>query len=443
MNKMSQNAIPLKPPMMYNHSMGRGSTMTIQSFFNSLFKKKYRYNIRQLIEFEKDPDIIDQRCRTMTILLVGFILYSIMATIPTLITSYGHSTITNVFVQIFLLINLIALRITKHHSCITIYGTYGLCCILFLSFITESDWTIGMDAYWLFVLILPFITNYLAGVFYGTISAFAGLFLSVILFYTRLINYLQPYGRNMEEWFPIIYCVAMFAAFTIEYELTAYQMEKKEADKKLAYFQKERTKRLREQLSIYESNENIIRKYRHDLRHYNRVMAGFLEDKEYDKAISYLGELDSSLEKVTAVSFCNNKVVNELLTIYASRCQKMGFKLRAKAVVPEHLPMEETDLTSLVANALENAVEAQEKLPEEKRHIKFEMEYDGRKLKLYTQNPTSVQNTFNNGLPISTREIQSGIGSKQIRDIAEKYGGAASFKQEDDSFILKAIMTCL
>ena len=64
-------------------------------------------------------------------------------------------------------------------------------------------------------------------------------------------------------------------------------------------------------------------------------------------------------------------------------------------------------------------------------------------LKLFTQNPTGVQNTFNNGLPISTREIQSGIGSKQIKDIAEKYGGTASFTQEQDSFVVKAVMTCL
>lgn len=417
--------------------------MTVKSIFHSIFRRKFRYTTKQLLEFEKDPMVVEQRCRTTTILLAGFIAYSIMATIPTLITQYRHSTVTNVFVQLFLLINLIILRITKNHRWITVYTAYGMCCILFISFITESDWTIGMDAYWLFVLILPFITNYLAGVVYGTISAFAGLFLSVSLFYTDLINYLQPYGRNMEEWFPVIYCVAIFAAFTIEYELTASQIDKNESDKKLAYFQNERTKRLKEQLSIYESNENAIRKYRHDLKHYNRVLAGFLKDKEYDKAADYLGEFHSLLENVTTVSFCENKVVNELLTIYASRCQKMGFKLRAKAVVPERFPMEETDLTSLVANALENAVEAQEKLPVEKRQIKFEMTYNGMKLKLFTQNPTGVQNTFNNGLPISTREIQSGIGSKQIKDIAEKYGGTASFTQEQDSFVVKAVMTCL
>lgn len=413
----------------------------LQSFISSL---KRRYNTSQLIAFENDPEVTEQKCRTTSILFVGFIIYSIIATIPALMTGYNHTIVTNVFVQLFLLINLILIKVTKKHNYIAIYASFGLCLILFLSFITETDWTIGMDAYWLFVLILPFVTNYLAGVVYGGISALSGFFLSVILFYTDLIGYLQPYGRNMVQWFPIIYLVAMFTAYTIEYELTAYQIDKKISDEKLAYFQNERAKRLKEQLAIYQSNDLVIRKYKHDLRHYNRVLASLINEKEYDTASDYLQEFDSKLEQVTAVSFCDNQIVNALITIYAARCQKMGFKLRVKAQVPERFAMEVTDLTSLVANALENAVEAQERVAPDKRQVKFDINYDGKKLKLMTQNPVGVVTSFSeNGLPVSTREIQSGIGTQQIKDIAEKYSGAASFIQEEGNFTLKAVMTCL
>ena len=150
------------------------------------------------------------------------------------------------------------------------------------------------------------------------------------------------------------------------------------------------------------------------------------------------------LEEVTAVSFCDNKIVNELLTIYASRCQKNGFRLRAKADIPERFPMQELELTSLVANALENALEAQEKISADKRYIQFEMTYDGRKIKMMTKNPCAEDVVFmENGLPQSTKAIQSGIGTRQIKNIAAKYGGAASFTAENGIFILKAVMTCM
>ncbi len=411
--------------------------------FNSKINSRFRYSIWQLIEFENSPSVSSQKCRTSCILMIGFVIYSILATIFS-DSNYVHGKVTNISIALFFITLIVLVQTFKRHTRVCVIGSFGICTILFFHFITEVDWTIGMDAYWLFILILPFITNYFAGVIYGSVSALSGLFLCLILFKTPMINYLQPYGKNMIDWFSIIYLVAMMAAALMEYELTSYQIEKKESDEKIAYFQKERTKRLAEQLSIYESNETTIRKYKHDVRHFNRVLASYIQNKEYEKASAYLKDIDSMLEQVTTVSFCDNQIVNELLTIYTYRCQKCGFKLRAKANVPDLFPMEETDLTSLVANALENALEAQRKLPQEDRFIQFELTFDGKKLKLITKNPYTGKIEFNNkGLPISTREIQSGIGTKQISDIAQKYSGVASFSAEEKYFVLKAVMTCM
>ena len=142
---------------------------------------------------------------------------------------------------------------------------------------------------------------------------------------------------------------------------------------------------------------------------------------------------------------CNSTRSNEFLTIYGARCQKLGFKLRAKALVPDRLPVESTDLTSLVANVLENAIEAQERIPDPaKRNIQFDITYDGRKLKLMCKNPCIIDTRFDDeGLPISTRAVPSGIGTAQIRAIAEKYSGVANFMQENGNFVVRAVMTCL
>lgn len=404
---------------------------------------QFRYSLKQLVEFENTTDVKEQKCKTSMILLTGFIIYSIIATFLTS-DNYNHGKVTNISIAMFMFCVILLLKKAHRHTILTIYCSFGVCVILFFHLIMEVDWTIGMDAYWLFILILPFITNYLAGVVYGSISALSGLLLSLLLFDTRFIGYLQPYGQNMIDWFPIIYIVVMLSAAIMEYELTFYQIEKKISDEKIAYFQAERTKRLREQLSIYESNEFTIRKYKHDIRHFNRVLLGFINDGEYDKAKEYLREFDSMLEQVTVVSFCDNKVVNELLTIYSSRCQKHGFKLRAKANVPERFAMEEIELTSLLANALENALESQEKAPVNKRFISVDISYDGRKLRLQTKNYCPEKISFNkDGMPISTKVVQSGIGTAQIRAIANKYSGVANFTLEGNTFVVKAVMTCL
>ena len=407
-------------------------------------KHKFRYNLKQLADFESDPYVVEQKSRIMMILLMGFILYAVVTIYPCVKSGYYHGVVTNLSIVALFLFSMLHLKLFKNHSASTILIAYGMNAILFFHFIVEVDWTIGMDAFWLFILITPFLADYMAGVIYGTIAATSGLILSLLCFRTSLLNYLQPYGDNMIQWFPVIYIVTMLAAAVIEYELTAYQIDKKVSDEKIAYYQAERTGRMKKLLSIYESNEQTMRKYRHDIRHFNRVLAGFIQNQEYDKAASYLQEFDSMLEGVTSVSFCENTIVNELLTIYASQCQKLGFKPRIKAVVPERFAIEETDLTSLVANALENAVEAQSHLDRDKRALQVEISFDGRKLKLMTKNPFSGEIAFkNNGLPVSTREVQSGVGTAQIKAIAEKYGGVAVFNQEDGMFVVKAVMTCI
>lgn len=418
--------------------------MESKSFSFDSLRHRFRYNLKQLMDFETDPSVVRQKSRISMILIFGFIIYALITIYPSIKNGYYHGVVTNISIVVLFLFTILHLKMFKSHTATTIMTTYVLSVILFFHFIMEVDWSIGMDAFWLFILITPFITDYLAGAIYGSIAAYAGLVLSYVCFQTPMLNYLQPYGDNMVDWYTVIYFVTMIAAAVISYELTAYQIDKKTSDEKIAYYQAERTVRLKKLLSIYESNEQTIRKYKHDIRHFNRVLAGFIQNKEYDKAASYLQEFDSMLEGVTAVSFCENTIVNELLTIYASQCQKLGFKPRIKANVPERFAIEETDLTSLVANALENAVEAQSQLNPGKRALQVEISFDGRKLKLMTKNPTGREISFKeNGLPVSTRPVQSGIGTAQIKAIAEKYGGVASFSQEDGMFVVKAVLTCI
>ena len=412
----------------------------ISDFLNN----KFRYTLKELMAFENDPQIREQRVKTIKILMTGFIIYTLSTLISCIEREYYHGIVTNISLTLIFFGAIVWVQHFRQHTTPTIVCSYLICVILFFHFIMETDWTLGMDAFWLFILVLPFIVDYLAGVVYGTMASGSGLILSLLLFRTPMSGYLQPYGSNMQDWFSIIYIVVTLAAIVIVYELTAYQIDKKKSDEQIAYYEQERNQRLKEQLTIYENNEQTIRKYKHDIRHYNRILAGFIQDGEYEKAGSYLKEFDTMLEEVTAVSFCDNKVINELLTIYVSRCQKMGFKLRARVNVPEVFPIEEVDLTSLVANAIENAYEAQTRVPQEKRFIQAEIIYDGRKLKMLVKNAAAGNNEFTQeGLPVSTKPVKSGIGTEQIKCIAEKYGGAASFSLENGVFTVRAVLTCL
>ncbi|WP_192932821.1 GHKL domain-containing protein [Lachnobacterium bovis] len=56
--------------------------------------------------------------------------------------------------------------------------------------------------------------------------------------------------------------------------------------------------------------------------------------------------------------------------------------IKVKAIVPENIAIDAIDLTSIIANAIENADEAVRRVEEEKRSIRVTLVYDAGKLKL-------------------------------------------------------------
>ena len=73
-------------------------------------------------------------------------------------------------------------------------------------------------------------------------------------------------------------------------------------------------------------------------------------------------------------SFCTgakNTVLDTVFSYYFSMAQDAGIRVEADLDIPEELPTDATELSTVFANALENAINATKKLPPEKRVIKY------------------------------------------------------------------------
>lgn len=235
----------------------------------------------------------------------------------------------------------------------------------------------------------------------------------------------------------------MGVATVIQYELCSYQIRQKINDTKEKEMQREKLSNLEEQLNVYEENSKVLSKYKHDMRHYSRVLNEFLQNEDMQGAKSYIQQLDERLELVTATSYCENRVINGIITIYAARARKIEATFQVQARVPETLKILDIDLTSVLANVLENALEAVEKLPKKERQILVKIDYEKKHLKIMVSNGCSIQTTFlEGGMPVSSKEKQGGLGTTSIRDVAKTYGGYATFSQEKTIFTTKILLNC-
>ncbi len=185
------------------------------------------------------------------------------------------------------------------------------------------------------------------------------------------------------------------------------------------------------------------REYRHDMRHHLAVIEGLAKQGDCDKIIEYASKLNGSFGELENTAYCKNPEVNAVLSEYIGRAESAGCEVTQSFALPGSLPFEENDVCLVLANAIENAINACSQLPEEKRHINISAEYaDGRRLLVSVENPCSDTPRFGeDGLPVTDkRSDEHGIGLQSVKHIAEKYNGFLRCMLEDGKFVFQAAL---
>ncbi len=101
--------------------------------------------------------------------------------------------------------------------------------------------------------------------------------------------------------------------------------------------------------------------------------------------------------------------------------------------------LEPLDISTIFGNALDNAIEASEKLPEDKRLITVKAECIRNMLLIMIENNVLPGTAATEGTTKTDRFIH-GFGLPNIKNAAGKYGGQCSIKSEDGKFTLKIIV---
>ena len=105
------------------------------------------------------------------------------------------------------------------------------------------------------------------------------------------------------------------------------------------------------------------RRARHDLRHHLGVLSSMAEHGDVQEIRDYISELLKQTARIDMKWFCENTTVNGLLQYYIGMAEEYGIDCTVHAKCGE-LSVSPVDLTVILGNALENAVNASRKCGE-------------------------------------------------------------------------------
>lgn len=178
---------------------------------------------------------------------------------------------------------------------------------------------------------------------------------------------------------------------------------------------------------------------RHDMRHFCAAISAYIDSGECDKAKEYISGIISYVDETAMHKFCKNEIVNMILSSYENVMEENRIDFKYSICIPEQLPVSDVDLTSILSNALENAINAVLPMETEKRHITLHLRTDDGKLLISLKNTFAEKPVFTDGIPNSSKEGH-GFGTQSIRYVTEKLNGNCQFSVKDDWFILRVVL---
>ncbi|RHT72480.1 GHKL domain-containing protein [Ruminococcaceae bacterium AM28-23LB] len=137
--------------------------------------------------------------------------------------------------------------------------------------------------------------------------------------------------------------------------------------------------------------------------------------------------------------WCHLPVLDAVFSAYFNQAQQQGIRLETKIASLNTLPVEESELAIVLANALENAIHANKDLPPEQKEIRCKM-VGAPSVMVEISNPYTTPVTFNDqGLPVSSKEGH-GFGVQSIAAFCKKHGAVCQFEAAEGRFCLKLML---
>jgi len=149
-----------------------------------------------------------------------------------------------------------------------------------------------------------------------------------------------------------------------------------------------------------------------------------LEKGNQELAAHDIELLQEKLESTRPSSYCQNMIVNAVVSEKEKACRRLGFAMEIQLLVPSKLTLEPFHVCSIFSNLLDNAIEAVEEVEQEKRSLSVSAEMKGKYLFVKVRNASTQAHAERK------KRKGRGNGTEILENLAKKYEGEYTHSYE-------------
>lgn len=178
------------------------------------------------------------------------------------------------------------------------------------------------------------------------------------------------------------------------------------------------------------------KKKEHEFRNHLVVINDLLLRRNNEKAMDYIRELTDRSDENTDVIDTNHPIVNAIINTKYKEALEKDIYMVFDVCDMSDISISDREITVIISNLLNNALEASEKKLSEDAFIKLMMRKENNSLFISVINSYLGSVILSNGVYHSTKEDASGhgFGLKNITDIVNKYHGDCVIRSDNGQF---------
>lgn len=196
--------------------------------------------------------------------------------------------------------------------------------------------------------------------------------------------------------------------------------------------------RMEQEVKMYHSlseNYEKQRRFQHEYKNQMECISALVQKENYEELQKYLESLHLEFTELVNVIDVNHIMINSILNAKYQEMRKKGIALIPRITDCSQIPISDEDIVVILANLLNNAIEAC--ADSEEKLIKLKLTHDDTGVIISVINTYAKAPVMNGDKFQSTKVVDKemhGIGISNVKDVVKKYGGATSIHVTDKEF---------
>lgn len=176
-----------------------------------------------------------------------------------------------------------------------------------------------------------------------------------------------------------------------------------------------------------------MRGYKHDFHNHLQTLKGQLEAGELERALAYIEQLDHQLMNVDTLLKTGNVSLDAILSAKIAQAKAEKIAVTVKANVPDSLTISDLELSIIVGNLLDNAIEACRAATGD-RFIRIFISMKRNMLYFSMLNTAGTKQKKTGSLFATHKDGVHGFGLRRAEAILEQHGGWVKYNSENGAF---------